>query len=75
MYVGMYVINLLSPHSQGCPGWELLGGGLEWIAYSLHTFHHPDRLVEIMHSTADKKDGHAPFLLELALEASHCPFT
>ena len=51
-YVGAHVLLFL--HLWGCPGWELMGGDLEWISHVLYIFQHPDRLVEVIHSTTDK---------------------
>lgn len=61
-------------YSQEYPGRELMGGGIGWIAHFLNTFQHPDRLVEIIPSTADEKYDHATFVLEFGLEASRSPF-
>lgn len=66
-YVGVHVISLLFPHSLGCPGWELTGGGIEWIAHFLSILQNPDRLVEIIHSSADTRYDHATWYLNSPL--------
>lgn len=63
------------PYSHEYPGWELVGGGIGWIAHFLNTFQHPDRLVEIVHSTTDEKYDHATFVPEFSLEASRSSFS
>lgn len=52
-----------------------MGGGVGWIAHFLNAFQHPDRLVKIVHSTADEKYHHAAFVCEFSLEASRSSFT